>query len=106
MDNLTEIAGAIIGAMALVAGFVLKQKGLITFGKPVERRNCVKRCDEHSEVIKDAALVSQRVETLKERQITVLEKVTAIEHNVAKIDHCLAELVGYLRAHRNNRDNL
>jgi len=93
-----DFQSAIVGFLVIVGSVaitVLKFKGLITFGKPVERRDCSKLCPEHPELMSGVAETKIEVESLKERQVYVRDKVDKIEIDLTDVRVGVAKLVGF-----------
>ncbi|MHC4397524.1 MAG: hypothetical protein ACYS1A_17925 [Planctomycetota bacterium] len=84
--SLTEIAQAAgIFFVAIGAGiYGLKKNGLVTLGKPKERRNCASTCSEHTGLVKEV-----RANTIR------LEKMDRKLDGVARD---LNEAVGFIKA--------
>lgn len=110
----------VVGALTALGGAVLamKKSGLITFGKPAERRDCAKRCSDHERVVKDAAMttteakattenIKNDIAEIKENIIRIEEKgdqrETRMEEEFRRVRELLGELSGYVKAmHRGN----
>ena len=54
---------AIASPMGAIA-YALKKKGLITFGKPEERRKCSQVCLSHDELTKDIKKIDEKVDII------------------------------------------
>ena len=80
--HLNELIVAIIFVVSAAITLIAKHKGLITFGKPLERRGChkdVKKvCQEHVSLSKD-------VEELKKGQLVVKDLLSDVDTKVDKL---------------------
>lgn len=100
----TAVGGAILA---------LKKSGLITFGKPAERRDCAKKCSEHEKIVRDAAMATAEAKTtsenlkgdiaeIKENILRIEEKgdqrETRMEEEFRRLRELLGELSGYVKA--------
>jgi chromosome segregation ATPase len=105
----------IVGGLSLLGGTVLtlKKTGLITFGKPAERRDCARKCAEHEQVVKDAAMATQEARAtagnLKEDIAEIRDDIKNLEKKsdereqrmqdeFRRLRELLGELSGYVKA--------
>ena len=82
--SLIQIAqgvGVFFGAMG-VAVYGVKKNGYLTFGKPKERRSCVRLCNEHAGLV----LGVEHTAALLEKNSTKLDSVDS------KVDRILGHL--------------
>lgn len=102
------IGTAIGGAM-----LALKKSGLITFGRPAERRDCAKKCADHERVVMDAAMTTSEA---KATAVNIKIDIADIKQNILRIEEkgdereqriqdefrrlreMLGELSGYVKA--------
>lgn len=93
LNDPNALANVIFGLIilgAVISGFVAKTKGLITFGKPVERRQCAKTmCGEHPNLM-------SKVEGLERRQQEVKGDIGVIKTDIGSIKDSLAGINGYI----------
>lgn len=82
--TLPQISGAatVFFTLCVAAGYVLKKSGLLTFGKPVERRDCQRKCQDHDHLIKV-------VEDIRKTQ-------KSSEKRMDRMDRNLSEVIGYI----------
>jgi hypothetical protein len=81
------------GAFFTVIGagvYALKKNGLITFGKPKERRNCVRLCSEHANLVR-------AVEANTRTTARAVEKLDQTNENISTVKSQLSQLVGYIK---------
>lgn len=78
--SLPEIATAIVGFFFFcgLVGYGLKKNGLLTFGKPTERRNCG-TCPEHDGLTGQVTSLNTKVDSLDEKIDTVVTGISSIE---------------------------
>ncbi len=80
--DLSSVVMGILILVSIVAGGILKFKGLLTFGQPVERRDCAKlRCPDH--------------ESLANSISTLNIKVASIDEKVDNLNVKIGTLIGY-----------
>ena len=75
--DMNEAAAAMMGLLIMVttiAGLILKYKGLLTIGRPLERRDCAKKCLEHKELSDVIDSITKDVLLLKKQQIDIVLK--------------------------------
>jgi hypothetical protein len=90
LNQIAAGAGIFFGVIgAFVYG--LKKNGFITFGKPKERRDCPKFCDEHSGVILG---IEQNTIAL----VKVDAKLDIMHKEISDYNGNVREIIGYLRA--------
>lgn len=104
----------IIGLAGVLGGILLalKKAGLITIGKPTERRDCAKKCGEHEQIVADAkiALTESRltatglkddIKEIKNDLIEIRDTIEGREGNIQaefrRIREMLGDLSGYVR---------
>lgn len=105
----------IVGGLSVIGGAViaLKKSGLITFGRPAERRDCARKCAEHESVVKDAAMATLEARTaasnIKEDIADIRDNIKRIEEKseereqrmqdeFRRLRELLGELSGYVKA--------
>lgn len=75
------------GGLALAFAW-LKKSGLITFGKPVERRQCITRiCDEHKALEKDIGHIKEDVTVIKQNQGGIARDLNQLIGKVSTLYH-------------------
>jgi hypothetical protein len=85
---------AIIGAMVGGAIMALKKCGLVTFGRPAERRSCP---GEVSKICGDHKVMKADIEAIKINSEARLEKLNLIDGKLDGVDRQLAQVIGYLQ---------
>ena len=84
-----ELIAAIVFVFGIVGTILAKYKGLITFGKPVERRSCpsevMKVCGEHNALILNMANISTDVSELKQGQIDSYKLLRELNGKVERL---------------------
>jgi hypothetical protein len=86
-----------------VAGvfYILKKNGVISIGKPVERRRCAEYCDQHLKVQADMKMASDdvaRVENGTEKTIAeIKELLKEVFEKVNEMNKTLNDHIGYCR---------
>jgi len=97
--HLPELIAATVFILGVIGTLVAKYRGLITFGKPKERRNCPKAqmvCPEHLNMVVDVTRISQDVGETKSQMM-------GIRTEMKKINKKLDNLVVY-HAIKNGKD--
>ena len=79
--QIAQGAGVFFGAMG-VAVYGAKKNGFLTFGKPKERRSCVRVCNEHAGLVAGA---EHTAEMLKDNSV----KLDVVD---SKVDRILGHL--------------
>jgi hypothetical protein len=85
---------AIVGAVLGGAIMTLKKCGLITFGRPAERRSCP---GEVSKICGDHKVMKSDIEAIKINSEARLEKLNLIDGKLDGVDRQLAQVIGYLQ---------
>jgi len=105
----------VVGGLSVIGGAILalKKSGLITFGRPAERRDCARKCSEHEQVVKDAAMATLEARAaasnLKEDIVEIRENIKRIDEKseereqrmqdeFRRLRELLGELSGYVKA--------
>ena len=105
----------IVGGLTALGGAVLalKKSGLITFGRPSERRDCAKKCADHEQIVKDAAMATQEArntsenlkgdiadikDDIKRMQEKSDEREQRMQDEFRRLRELLGELSGYVKA--------
>lgn len=105
----------VIGGLGAIGGAILalKKSGLITFGRPTERRDCAKKCSDHERVVRDAAMATAEAKAttenikgdiadIKENILRIEEKgdqrEMRMEEEFRRLRELLGELSGYVKA--------
>lgn len=104
----------VVGGLSVIGGTIiaLKKSGLITFGRPQERRDCARKCAEHEDVVRRAAMATQEAkatsENLKEDIADIRDDIKRLESKSDEREHrmqeefrrireLLGDLSGYVR---------
>lgn len=103
----------IIGGLSVVGGAVLalKKSGLITFGKPAERRDCARKCADHERVVMEAKMTNETLkgdisdirEDIKRLEEKSDEREQRMQEEFKKLRELLGDLSGYVRAMHDKR---
>ena|SRR4030067_2262528 len=92
VGTITSIGAAII---------VLKKIGWVTFGKPLERRQCARTCAEHEKIVSAAkiAVINTKVtfDSLTKDISSLKEDVSCIRDENKEIIEKISDLSGYVR---------
>lgn len=105
----------IVGGLTALGGAVLalKKSGLITFGRPSERRDCAKKCADHERVVMEAAMATQEARAtadnlkddiadikndIKSLQEKSDEREQRMQDEFRRLRELLGELSGYVKA--------
>lgn len=95
--HLPELVAALVFVVGLIGTILAKTKGLITFGKPTERRDCNKGvCLEHTNMIMDVGRIAEDVADTK-------SEMMGIRTEMKEVNEKLENLVMY-HAIRNGKD--
>lgn len=90
--SLTQVlqgAGGFFGAMGVIV-YALKKNGVLTIGKPKERRNCVRVCSQHSGLV---GAIDHNTEITKQ---TVVKIDHAVEE-IGQVNKNLSEIKGFIK---------
>jgi hypothetical protein len=87
-------AAAVVGAVLGGAVVVLKKCGLVTFGKPTERRSCP---GEVTKICGDHMVMKQDIESIKINSVSRLEKLNQIDTKLDAVSEQVAQISGYLQ---------
>ena len=79
--QIAQGAGVFVGALG-VAVYGAKKNGLLTFGKPKERRSCVRLCNEHAGLVKGIEL----------NLVAINENAKKLDSVDGKVDRILGHL--------------
>ena len=62
----STLASALIGLFSLIGAvfYGLKKNGLVTFGRPKERRHCAKTCAEHPSLVKEVGAIHKKIDSV------------------------------------------
>ena len=88
-----EQIGAILAAFG-GAGVVLKKCGLLTFGKPTERRKCP---GEVQKICGDHLVMKADIESIKENSKARLEKLNQLDGKLDAVATGVDRIIGYLQ---------
>jgi len=84
-----ELVAAIVFILGIIGTLLAKYKGLITFGKPIERRACpgevMRVCGEHNALIVDMANISADVSELKQGQVDSYKLLRELNGKVERL---------------------
>jgi hypothetical protein len=84
-----ELIAAIVFVFGVVGTILAKYKGLITFGKPVERRSCpadvMRVCGEHNALVVDMSNISADVSELKQGQVDSYKLLRELNGKVERL---------------------
>ena len=81
----TEIIGGAVFVFGIIGTTIAKYKGLITFGKPVERRSCSAVCGEHNALISDMTNISSDVSELRQGQVDSYKLLRELNGKVERL---------------------
>ena len=82
--QIAQGAGVFFGAMG-VAVYGAKKNGFLTFGKPKERRSCVRVCNEHAGLVAGAEHTAKLLEKNSIKLDSVDSKVDRILGHLGKL---------------------
>jgi hypothetical protein len=84
--HLPELLAAIVFVLGVVGTVVAKYKGLISFGKPIERRDCAKVsqmvCEEHTNMIMDVTRISEDVSETKSEMMGIRTEMKSMNEKL------------------------
>ena len=78
MDGITvdvpTLASGLVGFFSLIAAvfYGLKKNGLVTFGRPKERRQCAKTCAEHSSLVNEVDAMHTKLDVVSKDVATIV----------------------------------
>jgi hypothetical protein len=94
-----ELIAAIVFVFGVIGTILAKYKGLITFGKPIERRACpsevMKVCGEHNGLVLNMANISTDVSELKQGQTDAYKLLRELN---GKVERLIGYQAGFMGA--------
>ena len=82
-----ELIAAVVFVLGVIGTLVAKHKGVITFGKPLERRECSKLvCKEHTQIILETSRMGEDIADTRSEMMKVCSNMKEIH---SKLDNLL-----------------